>query len=296
MAETDEVQNTEVDLEKLVSTSDPVRFYLREIGTQKLLTHDEEVELSKRIVEGDQDAKDQMIEANLRLVVSIAKRYVNRGLSLLDLIQEGNLGLMRAVDKFDYTKGFKFSTYATWWIRQAITRAISDKARTIRVPVHVVETINKLNKIRRILTEDLGREPTTEELAAEMDTTISKIEQLAKQSERTISLETPVGDDGDTSSQLSDFIPDDDSVDPEQAAIRQALRKQLNDDLSLLTEREANVLKLRFGLDDGKQRTLEEVGKQFGVTRERVRQIQAKALRKLAQPSVAKNLRVFLNE
>lgn len=276
-----------------VKTSDPVRMYLKEIGRVKLLTADQEIALAKRIEAGDEEAKQELAEANLRLVVSIAKRYVGRGMTLLDLIQEGNMGLMKAVEKFDYRKGFKFSTYATWWIRQAITRAIADQARTIRIPVHMVETINKLVRIQRHLLQDLGREPLPEEIGAEMDMTTDKVRNIMKVSQEPVSLETPIGEEDD--SHLGDFIEDDDVTDPADHAATEMMKKQLEDVLDTLTDREENVLRLRFGLDDGRTRTLEEVGKVFGVTRERIRQIEAKALRKLRHPSRSNQLKDFLD-
>ncbi len=275
-----------------VRIDDPVRMYLKEIGRVPLLTPEEEVALAKRMEEGDEEAKKKLVEANLRLVVSIAKRYVGRGMQFLDLIQEGNLGLMKAVEKFDYTKGFKFSTYATWWIRQAITRSIADQARTIRIPVHMVETINKLIRISRQLLQELGREPTPEEIAAEMDIPVERVHEILKIAQEPVSLETPIGEEED--SHLGDFIPDDDAVAPADAAAFTLLREQLDDVLDTLTEREQRVLRLRFGLDDGRGRTLEEVGQEFGVTRERIRQIEAKALRKLRHPSRSKRLKDFL--
>lgn len=275
-----------------IKVSDPVRMYLKEIGRVELLTADEEVELAKRIENGDAIAKQELAEANLRLVVSIAKRYVGRGMSFLDLIQEGNMGLMKAVEKFDYTKGFKFSTYATWWIRQAITRAIADQARTIRIPVHMVETINKLVRIQRTLLQDLGREPTPEEIGAEMDLPTEKVREILKIAQEPVSLETPIGEEDD--SHLGDFIEDEGAMSPELFTASSLLREQLEDVLDTLTDREENVLRLRFGLDDGNIRTLEQVGKVFGVTRERIRQIEAKALRKLRHPSRSKQLKDFL--
>lgn len=276
-----------------IKVADPVRMYLKEIGRVDLLTADEEIELAKRILEGDELAKQELAEANLRLVVSIAKRYVGRGMSFLDLIQEGNMGLMKAVEKFDHTKGFKFSTYATWWIRQAITRAIADQARTIRIPVHMVETINKLVRVQRQLLQDLGREPTPEEIGAEMDLPTEKVRDILKIAQEPVSLETPIGEEDD--SHLGDFIEDDGALSPEDFTASALLREQLEDVLDTLTDREENVLRLRFGLDDGNIRTLEQVGKVFGVTRERIRQIEAKALRKLRHPSRSKQLKDFLD-
>ncbi|MGO3732922.1 MAG: RNA polymerase sigma factor RpoD [Vagococcus sp.] len=275
-----------------VKINDPVRMYLKEIGRVPLLTADEEVALALRIKEGDPDAKQELAEANLRLVVSIAKRYVGRGMQFLDLIQEGNMGLMKAVEKFDHEKGFKFSTYATWWIRQAITRAIADQARTIRIPVHMVETINKLIRIQRQLLQDLGREPTPEEIGAEMDLTPEKVREILKIAQEPVSLETPIGEEDD--SHLGDFIEDQEATSPADHAAYELLKEQLESVLDTLTDREENVLRLRFGLDDGRTRTLEEVGKVFGVTRERIRQIEAKALRKLRHPSRSKQLKDFL--
>ena len=267
-----------------ISVDDPVRMYLREIGRIPLLTYDEELELAKKILEGDEDAKQKLAESNLRLVVSIAKKYVGRGMLFLDLIQEGNMGLIKAVEKFDYTKGFKFSTYATWWIRQAITRAIADQARTIRIPVHMVETINKLIRISRHLLQQLGREPSPEEIAAEMEIPVEKVTEIQKIAQDPVSLETPIGEEED--SHLGDFIQDEDSPAPHDAASYTMLREQLEEVMNTLTPREAKVLKLRFGLEDGKSRTLEEVGKEFNVTRERIRQIEAKALRKIGRAHV----------
>lgn len=275
-----------------VKINDPVRMYLKEIGRVQLLTAAEEVELALKIEEGDQEAKQRLAEANLRLVVSIAKRYVGRGMQFLDLIQEGNMGLIKAVEKFDYTKGFKFSTYATWWIRQAITRAIADQARTIRIPVHMVETINKLIRTSRHLLQQNGREPTPEEIAVEMEIPVEKVLEIQKIAQDPVSLETPIGEEDD--SHLGDFIPDDDSPSPQDAASYTMLKEQLNEVLETLTPREAKVLRLRFGLDDGKARTLEEVGKEFSVTRERIRQIEAKALRKLRHPSKSKKLKEYM--
>ena len=290
----DEVDISKEDLSvpKGVTVDDPVRMYLKEIGKISLLTADEEVEIAKRMEAGDELAKKELAEANLRLVVSIAKRYVGRGMSFLDLIQEGNLGLMKAVDKFDYTKGFKFSTYATWWIRQAITRAIADQARTIRIPVHMVETINKLVRVQRQLVQDLGRDPLPEEIAAEMSLDVERVREIQKIAQEPVSLETPIGEEED--SHLGDFIPDDEILSPQDAATFTLLKEQLNSVLETLTDREKKVLTLRFGLDDGRARTLEEVGKEFDVTRERIRQIEAKALRKLRHPSRSKKLKDYL--
>ena len=290
----DEVDLSKEDLSvpKGVTVDDPVRMYLKEIGKISLLTADEEVEIAKRMEAGDELAKKELAEANLRLVVSIAKRYVGRGMSFLDLIQEGNLGLMKAVDKFDYTKGFKFSTYATWWIRQAITRAIADQARTIRIPVHMVETINKLVRVQRQLVQDLGRDPLPEEIAAEMSLDVERVREIQKIAQEPVSLETPIGEEED--SHLGDFIPDDEILSPQDAATFTLLKEQLNSVLETLTDREKKVLTLRFGLDDGRARTLEEVGKEFDVTRERIRQIEAKALRKLRHPSRSKKLKDYL--
>ena len=281
-------------LTKDLTINDPVRMYLKEIGQIKLLTMEQELELADRIAEGDQEAKNILAEANLRLVVSIAKRYVGRGMLFLDLIQEGNIGLMKAVEKFDVSKGYKFSTYATWWIRQAITRAIADQARTIRVPVHMVETINKLARIQRQLTLVLNREPSEEELAQKMGTSVEKIREIYKISQEPVSLETPIGEEDD--SHLGDFIKDESNMSPEEYATNEMLKDEISDVLLTLTEREEKVIRLRFGLEDGKSRTLEEVGQLFGVTRERIRQIEAKALRKLRHPSRSRKLRDYLGE
>lgn len=275
-----------------VKINDPVRMYLKEIGRVNLLSAEEEVKLALRIEQGDEEAKRSLAEANLRLVVSIAKRYVGRGMLFLDLIQEGNMGLIKAVEKFDHRKGFKFSTYATWWIRQAITRAIADQARTIRIPVHMVETINKLVRVQRQLLQDLGREPTPEEIGEDMDLTPEKVREILKIAQEPVSLETPIGEEDD--SHLGDFIEDHEATSPSDHAAYELLKEQLEDVLDTLTDREENVLRLRFGLDDGRTRTLEEVGKVFGVTRERIRQIEAKALRKLRHPSRSKRLKDFL--
>ena len=280
------------DSAKNIPTDDPVRMYFKEIGKVPLLTADEERELAIRIEQGDEEAKKKLCESNLRLVVSIARRYLNRGLSFLDLIQEGNLGLIKAVEKFDYTKGYKFSTYATWWIRQAITRSIADQARTIRIPVHMVETINKLIRISRQLLQEYGREPTSEEIAKEMGISVEKVREIKKISQDPVSLETPIGEEED--SHLGDFIPDEDIPSPVDAAAYSMLQKQLREVLDTLSGREKKVLILRFGLDDGRPRTLEEVGREFNVTRERIRQIEAKALRKLRHPSRSKKLRDYL--
>jgi len=290
----EEIPEEEIDLSvpEGVAIDDPVRMYLKEIGKVPLLSAEEEVDLSRRIEKGDKEAKRRLAEANLRLVVSIAKKYVGRGMLFLDLIQEGNLGLMKAVEKFDFRKGFKFSTYATWWIRQAITRAIADQARTIRIPVHMVETINKLIRIQRQLLQELGRDPLPEEIAEEMEMPVEKVREIMKISQEPVSLETPIGEEED--SHLGDFIPDEDAQAPADAAAYLLLKEQLEDVLETLTPREEKVLRLRFGLDDGRPRTLEEVGQVFGVTRERIRQIEAKALRKLRHPSRSKKLKDFL--
>ena len=286
-------QKIDLTLPEGVTIDDPVRMYLKEIGKVPLLTADEEIELAKRMENGDKEAKSKLCEANLRLVVSIAKRYVGRGMLFLDLIQEGNLGLIKAVDKFDYRKGYKFSTYATWWIRQAITRAIADQARTIRIPVHMVETINKLIRVSRQLLQELGREPQPEEIAEAMDISVDKVREIMKIAQEPVSLETPIGEEED--SHLGDFLPDEDAPAPAEAAAFTLLKEQLMNVLSTLTPREEKVLKLRFGLEDGRQRTLEEVGKEFNVTRERIRQIEAKALRKLKHPSRSKKLKDALD-
>jgi RNA polymerase primary sigma factor len=285
-----------IDPETLVdsfSVDDPVRMYLKEIGKVNLLSADEEIDLAIKMAEGDRDAKKRMAEANLRLVVSIAKRYVGRGMLFLDLIQEGNLGLIKAVEKFDYSKGYKFSTYATWWIRQAITRAIADQARTIRIPVHMVETINKVMRISRQLLQELGHDPTPEEIAEDMGMPVEKVREILKIAQEPVSLETPIGEEED--SHLGDFIPDEDASEPAEAASFTLLKEQLSEVLGTLTPREEKVLRLRFGIEDGRTRTLEEVGKEFNVTRERIRQIEAKALRKLRHPSRSKKLKDFLN-
>jgi len=296
-AEIKDIQIAEEDLDlslpEGISIDDPVRMYLKEIGKVPLLSAEEEIELALRMEKGDNEAKRRLAEANLRLVVSIAKRYVGRGMLFLDLIQEGNLGLIKAVEKFDYRKGFKFSTYATWWIRQAITRAIADQARTIRIPVHMVETINKLIRVSRQLLQELGRDPHPEEIAKEMNMSVDKVREIMKISQEPVSLETPIGEEED--SHLGDFIPDDDVPAPAEAAAFTLLKEQLIDVLDTLTAREEKVLRLRFGLDDGRARTLEEVGKEFNVTRERIRQIEAKALRKLRHPSRSKKLKDYLD-
>lgn len=293
-----EIEEVKVEAEDLsvpkgVSIDDPVRMYLKEIGKIALLSAEEEIELAQQMAEGSERAKRKLVEANLRLVVSIAKRYVGRGMLFLDLIQEGNLGLIKAVEKFDYKKGFKFSTYATWWIRQAITRAIADQARTIRIPVHMVETINKLIRVQRQLLQELGRDPRPEELSKHMEMSVEKIREIQKISQEPVSLETPIGEEED--SHLGDFIPDDDALAPSEAAAYSLLKEQLEEVLSTLNDREQKVLKLRFGLEDGRTRTLEEVGKEFDVTRERIRQIEAKALRKLRHPSRSKKLKDYLD-
>ncbi len=288
-----DVENLDLSIPDGISIEDPVRMYLKEIGKVPLLSADEEIELAKRMEIGDQNAKKRLAEANLRLVVSIAKRYVGRGMLFLDLIQEGNLGLIKAVEKFDYRKGYKFSTYATWWIRQAITRAIADQARTIRIPVHMVETINKLIRVSRQLLQELGREPTPEEIAEEMKMPVDRVREIMKISQEPVSMETPIGEEED--SHLGDFIEDDNVPAPADAAAFTLLKEQLVEVLSTLTEREQKVLRLRFGLDDGRARTLEEVGKEFSVTRERIRQIEAKALRKLRHPSRSRKLKDYLD-
>lgn len=288
----EEDEDLDISLPEGISVTDPVRMYLKEIGRVPLLTAQEEINLAMAMEEGDPMAKRKLVEANLRLVVSIAKRYVGRGMSFLDLIQEGNLGLIKAVEKFDYRRGYKFSTYATWWIRQAITRAIADQARTIRIPVHMVETINKLVRVSRQMVQELNREPTAEEIAEQMDMTPEKVREILKISQDPVSLETPIGEEDD--SHLGDFIEDQEALAPSDAAAFELLKEQLEDVLHTLTDREEKVLRLRFGLDDGKPRTLEEVGKRFNVTRERIRQIEAKALRKLRHPSRSKRLKDYL--
>ena len=295
LEEVEEIKLEEIDVNNIegVSVDDPVRMYLREIGKIPLLTYDQEIELAKGVLAGDEEAKKKLSESNLRLVVSIAKKYVGRGMLFLDLIQEGNMGLIKAVEKFDYTKGYKFSTYATWWIRQAITRAIADQARTIRIPVHMVETINKLIRTSRHLLQQLGREPTPEEIAKEMEISVEKVVEIQKIAQDPVSLETPIGEEDD--SHLGDFIQDDDSPAPQDSVAYTLLKEQLEEVMGTLTPREAKVLKLRFGLEDGKARTLEEVGKEFKVTRERIRQIEAKALRKLRHPSRSKKLKDYMN-
>ena len=300
LEELEEIEEEDIKLEDIdtmdvpdsVGIDDPVRLYLKEIGKIPLLSPEEEIEYAKKMMDGDEEAKKKLSEANLRLVVSIAKKYVGRGMLFLDLIQEGNIGLMKAVDKFDPTKGYKFSTYATWWIRQAITRAIADQARTIRIPVHMVETINKLIRTSRHLLQQLGREPTIEEIAAEMEMPVEKVKEIKKVAQEPVSLETPIGEEED--SHLGDFIPDDDAPSPSELAAYTLLREQLDEIIETLTPREAKVLRLRFGLEDGKARTLEEVGKEFQVTRERIRQIEAKALRKLRHPSRSKKLKDYM--
>lgn len=288
-----DVENIDLSVPDGVSIEDPVRMYLKEIGKVPLLSAEREIELAQRMEDGDDDAKKELAEANLRLVVSIAKRYVGRGMLFLDLIQEGNLGLIKAVEKFDYHKGYKFSTYATWWIRQAITRAIADQARTIRIPVHMVETINKLIRVSRQLLQELGREPTPEEIAKELDMPVDRVREILKISQEPVSLETPIGEEED--SHLGDFIQDDNVPVPAEAAAQTLLKEQLDEVLDTLTEREQKVLRLRFGMNDGRARTLEEVGKEFDVTRERIRQIEAKALRKLRHPSRSRKLRDYLD-
>ena len=288
-----DMENLDLSVPEGISIEDPVRMYLKEIGKVPLLSAEEEIDLAQRMEQGDESAKKRLAEANLRLVVSIAKRYVGRGMLFLDLIQEGNLGLIKAVEKFDYRKGYKFSTYATWWIRQAITRAIADQARTIRIPVHMVETINKLIRVSRQLLQELGREPTPEEIAEEMHMSVERVREILKISQEPVSLETPIGEEED--SHLGDFIQDDNVPVPADAAAFTMLKEQLEDVLSTLTDREQKVLRLRFGLDDGRARTLEEVGKEFNVTRERIRQIEAKALRKLRHPSRSRKLKDYLD-
>ena len=300
LEELEEIEEEDIKLEDIdtmdvpdsVGIDDPVRLYLKEIGKIPLLSPEEEIEYAKKMMDGDEEAKKKLSEANLRLVVSIAKKYVGRGMLFLDLIQEGNLGLIKAVEKFDYRKGYKFSTYATWWIRQAITRAIADQARTIRIPVHMVETINKLIRTSRHLLQQLGREPTIEEIAAEMEMPVEKVKEIKKVAQEPVSLETPIGEEED--SHLGDFIPDDDAPSPSELAAYTLLREQLDEIIETLTPREAKVLRLRFGLEDGKARTLEELGKEFQVTRERIRQIEAKALRKLRHPSRSKKLKDYM--
>jgi RNA polymerase primary sigma factor len=295
LEEMEDIKVEDINLSSLegISTDDPVRMYLREIGRIPLLTYEEELEIAEKVLEGDEEAKKRLAESNLRLVVSIAKKYVGRGMLFLDLIQEGNMGLIKAVDKFDYKKGFKFSTYATWWIRQAITRAIADQARTIRIPVHMVETINKLIRTSRHLLQKLGREPSPEEIAEELEMPVEKVMEIQKIAQDPVSLETPIGEEDD--SHLGDFIQDDDSPAPHDSAAYTLLKEQLEEVMNTLTPREAKVLKLRFGLEDGKARTLEEVGREFEVTRERIRQIEAKALRKLRHPSRSKKLRDYMS-
>ncbi len=291
-SELEDADSHMIILNDSISVDDPVRMYLKEMGKVPLLSADEEIEIAQRVEKGDEKAKEKLAEANLRLVVSIAKRYVGRGMLFLDLIQEGNLGLIKAVEKFDYTKGYKFSTYATWWIRQAITRAIADQARTIRIPVHMVETIHKLSRVKRQLVQSLGRDPLPEEIAEAMDVSVERVREIIKIAQDPVSLETPIGEEED--SHLGDFIPDDDIPHPSDAAAATLLKEQLMQVLSTLTPREEKVLRLRFGIDDGRQRTLEEVGKEFNVTRERIRQIEAKALRKLRHPSRSRKLKDYL--
>ncbi len=291
-SELEDADSHMIILNDSISVDDPVRMYLKEMGKVPLLSADEEIEIAQRVEKGDEKAKEKLAEANLRLVVSIAKRYVGRGMLFLDLIQEGNLGLIKAVEKFDYTKGYKFSTYATWWIRQAITRAIADQARTIRIPVHMVETIHKLSRVKRQLVQSLGRDPLPEEIAEAMDVSVERVREIIKIAQDPVSLETPIGEEED--SHLGDFIPDDDIPLPSDAAAATLLKEQLMQVLSTLTPREEKVLRLRFGIDDGRQRTLEEVGKEFNVTRERIRQIEAKALRKLRHPSRSRKLKDYL--
>ena len=291
--EEEDIDLDAIDLLEGIGTEDPVRMYLKEIGTVPLLSAEEEIRLAKRKAEGDVNAKERLIEANLRLVVSIAKRYTGRGMSFLDLVQEGNLGLIKGVEKFDYTKGYKLSTYATWWIRQSVTRALADQARTIRVPVHMVETINKLIRVSRQLLQELGREPLPEEIAKELDMPVERVREILKISQEPVSLETPIGEEED--SHLGDFIQDDNVPVPAEAAAQTLLKEQLDEVLDTLTEREQKVLRLRFGMNDGRARTLEEVGKEFDVTRERIRQIEAKALRKLRHPSRSRKLRDYLD-
>ena len=295
LEEVEEVNLEDIDVTNMegVNIDDPVRMYLREIGKIPLLTYEEEIDLAEKVLKGDEEAKQKLAESNLRLVVSIAKKYVGRGMLFLDLIQEGNMGLIKAVEKFDYTKGYKFSTYATWWIRQAITRAIADQARTIRIPVHMVETINKLIRVQRQLLQELGRDPFPEEISKVMDLPVEKVREIQKIAQEPVSLETPIGEEED--SHLGDFIPDDDAPAPAEAAAFTMLKEQLINVLDTLTPREEKVLRLRFGLDDGRARTLEEVGKEFNVTRERIRQIEAKALRKLRHPSRSKKLKDYLD-
>ena len=293
LKEEEEIDLDAIDLLEGIGTEDPVRMYLKEIGTVPLLSADEELRLAKRKAEGDDNAKERLIEANLRLVVSIAKRYTGRGMSFLDLVQEGNLGLIKGVEKFDYTKGYKLSTYATWWIRQSVTRALADQARTIRIPVHMVETINKVIRVSRQLLQELGHDPSPEEISEEMGMPVDKVREILKIAQEPVSLETPIGEEED--SHLGDFIPDEGVSEPSEAASFTLLKEQLVDVLSTLTPREEKVLKLRFGIEDGRTRTLEEVGKEFNVTRERIRQIEAKALRKLRHPSRSKKLKDFLN-